>query len=111
MRGLSAVVLAVLVAAQISACATQRDWSAIGGSRADGTIKLSYQYNQFEQPVVYEDQAEDLATDRCRTWGYTGAEAFGGEVQQCMQQSGLGGCGRWMVTKEYQCTGTGTIAR
>lgn len=61
----------------------------------------------FEKPQVNEMQAVNLATSRCQTWGYTGAEAFGGVTQQCNMSDGMGGCNRWMVTKEFQCTGTG----
>ncbi|WP_454261926.1 YecR family lipoprotein [Pseudoxanthomonas mexicana] len=42
-----------------------------------------------------------------KTWGYTGAEAFGGVTQQCNMPGGMGGCQRWLVTKEFQCTGMG----
>lgn len=44
-----------------------------------------------------------MATQRCQSWGYQGAEAFGGVTRQCNQFGGFNGCARWTVTKEYQC--------
>jgi len=88
-------------------CATQKTWSATGGSRADGTVRLSYEVGMFEVAEVDEAQATALAVQRCAVWGYSGAEAFGGVTRQCTQP-GSGGCAVTLVTKEYQCTGTGT---
>lgn len=98
---------ALAATALLSGCATSKNWSATGGSRADATVRLSYEYGLFEKPQVSEMQAISLATSRCQTWGYTGAEAFGGVTQQCNMPDAMGGCNRWMVTKEFQCTGTG----
>jgi hypothetical protein len=64
----------------------------------------------FEQPQVNEQQGVELASQRCKSWGYEGAEAFGGVTRQCQQTDSMGGCNHWLVTKEYQCTGTGTTA-
>jgi len=81
-------------------------YAATGGSRADGTVRLSYEVGMFEQAVVDEAQGLQLARQRCATWGYTGAEAFGGTTSQCTSMS-TSGCSVTLVTKEYQCTGTG----
>lgn len=91
----------------LSGCAVTKDWTATGGSRSDGVVRLSYDYGVFEQPQVNEVQGVDMATQRCKTWGYEGAEAFGGVTRNCNVPDGFGGCNRWLVTKEYQCTGTG----
>ena len=92
----------------VTGCASTKQWSATGGSRADATVKLSFNYGPFEKPTTSEAEAINLATARCKTWGYTGAEAFGGSTQQCTMPGGMGGCSQFTVTKEYQCTGTGT---
>lgn len=97
--------LGVLV---LSGCATTKPWSAIGGSRADATVRLSYEYGLLERPLTDDAEALDLAIARCRTWDYTGAEAFGGVTQVCSVPSGMHGCDRFVVTKEFQCTGSGT---
>ncbi|NVK43900.1 MAG: hypothetical protein HWE39_21875 [Oceanospirillaceae bacterium] len=101
------LVISGLTTVLMCGCATQKDWSATGGSRADGTVRLSYEVGEFENAQVNESQAVSLATKRCQVWGYHGAEAFGGVTRQCNQFGGFGGCANWMVTKEYQCLGTG----
>lgn len=89
----------------LAACAVQKPMVATGGSRADGTVKLSYEYGRFEQPRPDFSQGMRVAQARCAAWGYTGAEAFGGSTKLCNQPSG-NGCARWVVTTEYQCIGT-----
>jgi len=91
----------------VTGCAVHKDWAATGGSRSDGTVRLSYEVGEFEKPQLSERQAIMLASKRCKAWGYKGAEAFGGVTRQCNQFGGFNGCSNWMVTKEYQCTGTG----
>jgi YecR-like lipoprotein len=100
----------VAVALLLSGCVTTKDWAATGGSRSDGVVRLSYEFGEFEKPQLNEHQAINLAIQRCKTWGYSGAEAFGGVTRQCNMEGGLRGCGQWMVSKEFQCTGTGTPA-
>jgi len=87
-------------------CATQKTLIPTGGSRADGTIKLSYEYSRFEHPQIDLAQGEIAAKQRCSLWGYSGAEAFGGVVSNCINSSN-NGCNRWSATVEYQCTGAG----
>ncbi|UBB91487.1 YecR-like lipofamily protein (plasmid) [Xanthomonas oryzae pv. oryzicola] len=99
--------LAAIVAVLASGCASTKNWSATGGSRADATVRLSYEYTAFEKPQTNETEAINLATSRCKTWGYTGAEAFGGITQQCNMPGGMGRCQRFLVTKEFQCIGLG----
>lgn len=99
----------LLVSAVLTGCATatSKDWSATGGSRADGVVRLSFEYTEFETPVLNEGKALELAGQRCKSWGYTGAEAFGGSTKNCNMRGGWSGCASWLVTKEYQCNGTG----
>jgi len=92
----------------LSGCTTQKHWSATGGSRSDATVRLSYSYKEFESPVLSASEATALARRRCMTWGYGGAEAFGGSTQTCSQFGGFNGCRMWTVTKEFQCTGDGS---
>ena len=81
--------------------------TATGGSRADGIVRLAYEAGRFDKVRIDEADALRTAQARCRTWGYKDAEAFGGVTRQC-QAAGMYGCGRWMVTKEYQCLGGNT---
>lgn len=96
-----------LLVAGLCGCATQKEWAATGGSRSDGVVRLSYEYNAMEVPQLNDQQAVSIATRRCQTWGYTGAEPFGGGIKRCNLAGGLGGCQEYLGTKEFQCTGTG----
>jgi hypothetical protein len=89
----------------LSGCAVQEQWAATGGSRADGTVELAYEYQQFQEPEVDDAQGADLAASRCAVWGYTGSEPFGGVMRKCQAFGGYGNCLNWLVTKNYQCTG------
>ena len=92
------------------------EWSAIGGSRSDATVKLAYSY-QYGTPDPDINQAIHLAKSRCATWGYASAEVFGGQTKVCngeIKPGILGGqmcSGEWTVTKEFQCTGQGNASQ
>ncbi len=84
-------------------CTTNKILTATGGSRSDGTVKLSFEYGIFESPKVDEQQGLNIAKQRCAVWGYNDAEAFGGMTRTC-NVFGSSGCTGWIVTYEYQCT-------
>ena len=69
----------MIVVLLLSGCRTatvvKKDWAATGGSRADGVVRLSYDYNWTEIPELNEQQAVDLAITRCKAWGFGGAKA------------------------------------
>ena len=90
----------------LQGCATQKTLIPTGGSRADGTVKLSYEYGLFEKPQIDPAQGEIAAKQRCSLWGYSGAEVFGGVISTCINSSNSG-CNKWLATVEYQCTGAG----
>jgi hypothetical protein len=87
-------------------CAVQKDWVPTDGSRADATVRMSYEHNELEIPQASDGQALSLAIERCQIWGFEGAEAFGGITRSCSLPDGSGGCSQWLVTKEFQCTGS-----
>lgn len=91
-------------------CATPKTLVPTGGSRADGIVKMSYQYGAFEAPQVSLAQGVQAAKQRCSAWGYSGAEPFGGQTRMCVSASG-GSCNVYQVTIEYQCTGTPPASR
>ena len=95
-----AAVLAVL-----SGCATEKDFYATGGSRADGSVDMAYDFAEFEQPVIDIAQAQRIAKSKCRVWGYSDAEAFGGKQQICNRTNNYGGCVAGQVVYKYQCLG------
>lgn len=96
------VIIGILL---LSGCAVKKEMTPIGGSKADGTVRLGYTFGQFEKPVVDLQQGAQLAAKKCQVWGYNGAEAFGGQQSQCMQSDAYGGCVMTNVSIEYQCTG------
>lgn len=83
-------------------CAIHKELVATGGSKADGTIELSYSYGTMQVPVINEEQGLQLAKRRCESWGYKNAEKFGGHKQVCSIYGGFG-CNEFTVTIQYQC--------
>ena len=86
----------------LSGCAVKVASAPVGGSRADGTVTLAYEYGMFQTPEVNWAEMQKQAQDRCLRWGYLTADRFGGELRNCVQQ-GSSGCLRWRVSIEYQC--------
>lgn len=108
MRAINIIKTLLVLAAIASAtgCAVKKDFYSTGGSRADGTVDMAYDFNQFEQPVINQDQARSIAKSKCRVWGYNDAEAFGGRQQICNQFNGYGTCVAGQVVHKYQCIGS-----
>src|SRR5690348_8046420 len=88
----------------IAGCATNITPQATAGSKADGTVTLSYEYGMIEQPVVDWSVANKTAKERCKAWHYRNAEAFGGSQNRCLASDAYGSCGRTQVNVTYQCT-------
>lgn len=97
----------VLAAGLVSACATPIRPVATGGSRADATVDMSFEFGEFQRPVIDWDQVAADAAKRCASWGYSGAQAFGGANTRCAAPGAYAGCSRQIVTMTYQCTGDG----
>jgi hypothetical protein len=104
MKFFSSSIAVAMIALLLQGCATQKTMVPTGGSKADGTVKLSYEFGMFEAPKVDMRQGTSAANKRCASWGYTGAEPFGGQTKTCTANSG-GSCNNWLVTVEFQCTG------
>jgi YecR-like lipoprotein len=89
----------------LASCATTKEFTATNGSRADGTVTLSYEYGLFESPQENQEQGITLASSTCAGWGYSGSQPFG-ETRQCNAVNGYGSCVHWTVTRRYQCIGS-----
>jgi len=100
----SRLLLVAGLALALIGCAKNKELVATGGSRSDGTITLSYEYGGVEIPKLNLEQGVATARDRCRAWGYSDAEPFGGETKQCNAPSQYG-CMRWFVSMTFQCLG------
>lgn len=98
-------VIAIGITIALSGCAVQKDLVPTGGSRSGGTVELSYEFGMFEQPQVDLQQGARSAAKRCQAWGYSDAEPFGGQKNQCQQFNGYGNCIHTLVTIQYQCIG------
>lgn len=107
---LFATSLTAVVIMTMQGCAVPKQLVPTGGSRSDGTVKLSFEYGAFEVPKLDPEQGMNAANKRCSAWGYTGAEPFGGARRTCTSNSNSG-CVQWLVTVEYQCTGTPPAAK
>lgn len=86
------------------------DWMAVGGSRSDATVKMAYVWNPQKQvPEVNQQQAIDVAAQKCRSWGYEGAEPFGSTLTKCTNmgfQPFVGMvCFQMQAEAEFQCIG------
>lgn len=99
-------IVAMLVAGTLGGCSTPVAMDAIGGSRSDGTVQMSYEYRLFQTPLVDLDQARRDAAKRCQVWGYSDAQPFGGKQDRCLEWSALAGCAHTVITISYQCVGT-----
>lgn len=93
----------LLSALLLAGCATPTAMSATGGSKADGIVEMSYEYAEFQQPVLDPKQGMASAVKRCKAWGYKKAEPFDGGIQTCVVPGGFGGCSRMRTTIRYQC--------
>jgi hypothetical protein len=94
----------------LAACASTQHWSPAGGDRQEGVVRVSYEYPEFRQPQVSDDQAQKLALSRCNAWGFRSAEPKAGQVRQCANMD-KGNCDLWTVTREFQCgNGDGSYA-
>ena len=84
------------------------EWQAIDGSRADGTVTLSYEQNFRSRLTPRTGQDNEVAKTRCRVWGYTSAEPFGGSTRSCVatpvRANAKVSCLIWRYEKRYQCT-------
>ncbi len=76
-------------------------WTAIDGNKAGATVKLACTYNvYFESPGSYSN-ANTLAAEKCRIWGYGTAKAFGGIQERCADLQ----CNVKIAEVVYQCIG------
>ena len=103
-------ILAIAVLANLAGCATTQQWGVTGGDREHGVVRVSYDYAEFHQPAVNDEQAMKIALGRCNGWGYDDAEPIEGQLRQCSNMSGSN-CDLWTVTREYQCTDETSFAR
>ncbi len=101
-RALRNLALLVPAFSLLGACATTEHWSASGGDREIGIVKVSYEHGDAAEPDLSAAQADQMADNRCKTWGYRDAELIPGLLRSCTNPEG-NRCELWKVTREYQC--------
>jgi hypothetical protein len=94
----------------MAACASAPKWSPSSSSRELGVARVAYEYPKFEEPVMSDAEAVQVAANRCAAWGFTRAEMIPGELRDCSVQND-GTCDLWKITREYRCTGEGSMSR
>lgn len=94
--------LVLFMALLLSGCTVTVVPVATGGSRADGIVKMSYQFSPITIPLVDTTDAIRNAARYCRNWGYDTAEPFDAGLTSCSQPSAFG-CDMHLTTIEYQC--------
>lgn len=104
------LLILVMLAVVVTGCSARKNFYATGGSRADGSIDMAYDFKPFETPVVDYNQAVSIANSKCAVWGYERAEPFGGQTQNCQARDGWGNCTAGQMIVKYQCIGNITPA-
>jgi hypothetical protein len=94
--------LLIAIVALAAGCTTYKLWSESGSDQDSGTVDLSYEFRKFESPQVDERAAIQMARERCRDWRFADAHRKS-ETRNCLDGTETS-CGKWRVTRQYQCT-------
>ena len=92
--------------ATLTACANPvpKHWLVVDGSKHDATITLAYDEGLLQQAVVDEQDAQLIAANGCKAWGFKNAQSLGVPLEQCSRRDKLFGCISTRYTQLYQCT-------
>jgi len=77
---------------------------ATGGNLAQGSVEMSYTKPPHLRPRVDWQAAQQSAVNRCNGWGFSGAQAYANDRQECVSQDVNGNCRLQQITRVYQCT-------
>ena len=100
------LVLLVFVSMILCSCEVTKYLTITDGSKSDASITMAYEYSMYDKPVVQWDDGLQKASERCKVWGYDGAEWFGGGEKKCLAYNGYGNCIKWQARHVAQCTGS-----
>ena len=84
----------ILALALLAGCVTKIPYD-IDGSRSDGILVMGVDGVSMLTTIDWES-ASKIALEKCRAWGYEGAEGFSGVRRSCGQSV----C---YVERKYQC--------
>lgn len=88
----------------LSGCATSSSYSVADGPQA-GSVLVTYQTRQLDDPPLSLNQANHLATSRCGIRGYSYTELEVAVSQRCSAETAPGKCALWKVESTYECAG------
>lgn len=88
----------------LSSCKAHKYLAISDGSKADGTLTLMYEYGVFEKPILHWEEAKKSAIEKCKSWGFNGAEFFDVGTSVCISYNSARQCVRYRVTYKCQCT-------
>ena len=74
-----------------------------GGSKSDAVVEMAYSTGMFRSLAIDWKATNQAAIDRCASWGFSGAERFGGSTKTCVQHYDED-CLRYEHVYKYQCT-------
>ena len=95
--------VAIAMIGVLGACEVEKTPVPTDGSKADGSVVLSYQVGAYEIPKVDWSAAQKSAVQRCRAWGYSSADAFDGDMRRCESSDIYGSCTMTTISRTYQC--------
>jgi hypothetical protein len=96
--------LLLAVTSICAGCAADVYLTPSGGSRSAGTITMTTELGALRDPKFHFDDALQQAAQKCKAWGYSGAEAFGSVARRCVDTDPNMGCVTYRYSVEYQCT-------
>ena len=96
--------LTLVACAGLTACASTASFSA-AQDRATGQVLVMYQTGDVQSPPLSLEHSNYVATQRCKTMGYSFTERDVGVTQQCSATDTAGQCLVWEVAQTYQCAG------
>lgn len=71
-----------------------------GGSKSDGTLVFAHEHKSTDNFTVDIEDAKTRALEKCKSWGYSGAEFFDTSETRCVSPTRKG-CLKWRTT--YNC--------
>lgn len=87
----------------ISGCATTKTPVIMGGSNIDGIVDMVYEYTWLEKPKVNWDDANEKASEKCKSWGFQSSFPTGKQKEICREYDQKGTCMRTFTTAYFQC--------
>ncbi|MDP8184419.1 YecR family lipoprotein [Phocoenobacter skyensis] len=93
-----------LLSLVLTGCAVQeKEMYAVGGSKSDGIVEMAVTKQPFERVQVNKEKTLQTVIRKCKAWGYSNAEPFGGSTRGCNSMWG-GDCMEYIMKVKYQCT-------